>query len=515
MIAETEFGRVRGIEHRGIKVFRGIPYAASTEGANRFMPPVDPGPWAGVRDAVEYGFSCPQTDPCPVAVADEEGPSIYKALAIPGEVPPPEGEDCLVLNVWTPGLEDGVKRPVLVWLHGGGFNGGSGSSRAVDGTNLAIRGDVVVVTINHRLNVFGFANLSEFGEDFAASGINGMLDIVHALKWIRTNITRFGGDPGNVTIIGQSGGGRKVETLLAMPAAKGLFHRAVAQSGVAVRLVERETAVRNAERLLARLEIPTADVHRIQEVPAERLTTAFWEVIRELGMVDMHTVGFVPTVDAPYLPQHPFHPTASPVSADVPLLIGHTSTEVTGLVTEAALWRLDEDGLQARIGGMLGDRSREMIELYRRHHPAATPSDLYFEIASDYRYGAKTMKIAERRAALGRGSVYLYYFKWETPVQGGLLRSPHNMEIPFAFDNVEFSANLTGGGPEARDLADRISDTWLAFARTGNPNNPKIPHWPAFNAENRPTMVINDVCEVVNDPLREQRRAMFRALDFE
>ncbi|NMC83175.1 MAG: carboxylesterase family protein [Armatimonadetes bacterium] len=156
-----------------------------------------------------------------------------------------------------------------------------------------------------------------------------------------------------------------------------------------------------------------------------------------------------------------------------------------------------------------------MIELYRRHHPAATPSDLYFEIASDYRYGAKTMKIAERRAALGRGSVYLYYFKWETPVQGGLLRSPHNMEIPFAFDNVEFSANLTGGGPEARDLADRISDTWLAFARTGNPNNPKIPHWPAFNAENRPTMVINDVCEVVNDPLREQRRAMFRALDFE
>ncbi|NMC82537.1 MAG: carboxylesterase/lipase family protein, partial [Armatimonadetes bacterium] len=346
MIAETEFGRVRGIEHRGIKVFRGIPYAASTEGANRFMPPVDPGPWAGVRDAVEYGFSCPQTDPCPVAVADEEGPSIYKALAIPGEVPPPEGEDCLVLNVWTPGLEDGVKRPVLVWLHGGGFNGGSGSSRAVDGTNLAIRGDVVVVTINHRLNVFGFANLSEFSEDFAASGINGMLDIVHALKWVRRNITRFGGDPANVTIIGQSGGGRKVETLLAMPAAKGLFHRAVAQSGVAVRLVERETAVRNAERLLARLEIPTADVHRIQEVPAERLTTAFWEVIRELGMVDMHTVGFVPTVDAPYLPQHPFHPTASPVSADVPLLIGHTSTEVTGLVTEAALWRLDEDGLQ-------------------------------------------------------------------------------------------------------------------------------------------------------------------------
>jgi para-nitrobenzyl esterase len=400
----------------------------------------------------------------------------------------------------------------MLWLHGGGFGSGSGSSPSNDGTNLALRGDVVVVTINHRLNVLGFANFSEFSPDFAASGDVGMLDIVHALKWVRANIAQFGGDPNTVMIFGQSGGGRKCETLLAMPSAKGLFHRATIESGVAIQLVSRDIAIRNAEQLLAKLGIRKTDVHDLQKLPVERIMAASFAVMREAGKIDQNVAGFAPTVDGKILPQHPFHPTASPVSADVPVMIGCTRTEWTGLTTEAAAWRLDEDGMRERVKEMLGDHSAGMIDLYRKTTPNATPSDIFFLIASDYNYGAPTMKIAERRAALGKGPVYSYYFTWETPVQGGLLRTPHNMEIPFAFDNVQISANLTGGGAEAVALADKVSDAWIAFARTGDPNTPKLPHWPVFTPTDRATMVIDNASKVVNDPLRERRVAMFRAL---
>src|ERR1017187_2133039 len=245
VIAETSFGKIRGIENRGIKVFKGIPYGASKEGANRFMPPVDPASWTGVRDALEYGHSCPQNDPAapksapqsaPATPKPASGPSIYRALGVPGDKSTGGGEDCLVLNVWTPALNDGRKRPVMLWLHGGGFGSGSGSTHGWDGTNLCLRGYVVVLTLNHRLHALGFANLSEFSPDFAASGDVGMLDIVHALKWVRTNISQFGGDPNTVMIFGQSGGGRKCETLLAMPSARGLFHRSTIESGVAIQL---------------------------------------------------------------------------------------------------------------------------------------------------------------------------------------------------------------------------------------------------------------------------------------
>ena len=252
VIAETSCGKIRGIDNNGIKVFKGIPYGAGTDGANRFMAPAEPAKWTGVRDALQYGHSAPQSDPA----APPRPPG---ALTISGQNLPAEGEDCLVLNVWTPAVESSGgssrKRPVMFWCHGGGFATGSGSSPDNDGTNLARRGDVVVVTINHRLNVLGFANLSEFSTDFAASGDAGMLDIVQALKWVRTNISGFGGDPNTVMIFGQSGGGRKVETLLAMPEAKGLFHRAVIESGAAIKVIDHDVAVRNSERLIAKLGI--------------------------------------------------------------------------------------------------------------------------------------------------------------------------------------------------------------------------------------------------------------------
>ena len=532
VIAQTSFGKIRGTVNRGIKVFKGIPYGATTEGVNRFMPAVDPVSWTGVRDALEYGHSCPQGNPSPrpqaaatvkaviapsrndaVAAKPAGGPSIFPALGVPGDKNPGQGEDCLVLNLWTPALNDGQKRPVMLWLHGGGFRGGSGSNPGWDGTNLCLRGDVVVLTINHRLSAMGFANFSEFSPDFAASGQVGMLDIVHALKWVRTNIAQFGGDPDRVMIFGQSGGGRKVETLLAMPSAKGLFHRGAIESGIAIRIVDRDVATRNAEALLGRLGISKSNVRKLQQLPVDQILIAAAAVDRDLGDADLDTMGFSPSVDGKIIPQHPFYPSASPVSADVPVLIGSTRTEYTGLTTDSALWHLDEEGLRTRIQQLLGDGAEAMIDLYRKQSPGVTPSDIFFLIESDYRYGAKTMKIAERRAALGKGPVYLYYFTWETPVQGGQLKSPHNIEWPFAFDNAKICANLTGGGPEAMALADKVSDAWIAFARTGDPNTPKLPRWPLYTGANRATMVINNTSKVIDDPLREKRIAMFHALD--
>jgi para-nitrobenzyl esterase len=508
VIAETALGKIRGVDNEGIKVFKGIPYGANTAGANRFMPPAEPADWSGVRDALAYGHSAPQRDPTVPPATD--------VLTVSGENLPAEGEDCLVLNIWTPSIAPGSgsdrKRPVMFWCHGGGFVTGSGSASGTDGTNLARRGDVVVVSINHRLNVLGFANLSEFSKDFAASGDAGMLDIVQALKWVRANISEFGGDPNLVTIFGQSGGARKVETLLTMPAAKGLFHRAIVESGAAVTLVDHDVAVQNAQQLLAKLGIDPKNVRELQKLPVEKIMTAYFAVVKDNPTVDVNRAGFAPTVDGKIVTQHPFTPKASTVSPDVPMMIGCTRTEMTLFSrNDPSAFSQTDDDMRKRVGAILGDSAPAMIDLYKKLNPGASPSDIYFLIASDYRYGAPTMLAAERRAALGRAPVFLYYFTWETPVEGGRLKTPHTMEIPFAFDNVKILTRMTGGGPDAMALADKVSDAWIAFARTGDPNTPKLPHWPAYDAKDRATMIINNVSKVLNDPLHEQRLAMYRA----
>ena len=456
-----------------------------------------------MRDALAYGPSAPQRDPAAPA-RDGTG------LAVAAAGLPAEGEDCLVLNVWTPGVGDGAKRPVMLWCHGGGFATGSGSSPVTDGTNLARRGDVVVVSINHRLNVLGFTYLgSAGGAEFAQSGDVGMLDIVQALQWVRDNIAQFGGDPSNVTVFGQSGGGRKVATLLAMPSAKGLFHRAIIESGATIKLVEREQGAVVARALMSELELQPTQVRELQALPLDRVMRAYFETVRSMN-VDQMTMGFSPTVDGAAVPRHPFHPTASDVSADVPLMIGSTRTELTSSA-EPAMFSLTADALQARAGDLFGASSGSILDVYRKANPGASPSDLYFLMASDHRYSAPVMKIAERRAALGKGAVYLYYFRWETPLDGGRLKSPHTIEIPFAFHNLDASP-LTKGVSGAPALADQVSDAWIAFARTGSPNTPKLPRWPAFDAAKRPTMVFDERSAVAEDPIREQRLALFSAL---
>ena len=495
VVAETTYGRVRGTEVSGIKIFKGIPYGATTTGQNRFMPPVAPAKWSGVRDALAYGSSAPQSEPGARRAAS--------AIAVAAAGLPAESEDCLVLNVWTPAVRDNRKRPVMFWCHGGGFATGSGSSPVTEGLNLARRGDVVVVTINHRLNVLGFTSLEEAGgPEFASSGDVGMLDIVAALRWVRDNIAEFGGDPNTVMIFGQSGGGRKVSTLLAMPSAKGLFHRAIIESGATLRLVEPDQGTRVARELMTTLGIPKERVRDLQSVPIDRMMSAYFEVVRRMN-VDQMTQGFSPLADGTEV-HHPFHPTASTVSADVPVMLGSTRTELTSSAQEAD-FSLTDAAMRGRVRQLIGNAADSAIQVYQKANPGATASDIYFLIASDYRYSGPVMKIAERRAALGKGPVYLYYFRWETPVDGGRLKSPHTIEIPFAFDNVQAAKRLTGGGPEAMALADKVSDTWIAFAKTGNPNQPKMPRWPAFNAKERPTMVFNTESRVVNDPIREQR----------
>jgi para-nitrobenzyl esterase len=491
-VVETASGKIRGVIQAGTHTFRGVPYGASTAGSNRFMPPRKPEPWTGVRDTFQNGPTAPQLSAPP------------NALILNHKEPALQGEDCLVINLFTPGLNDGRKRPVMVWLHGGGFASGAGSAHSFDGTYLARSGDVVVVSVNHRLNIFGYLYLADAGgEKYADSGNAGLLDVVAVLEWVRDNITQFGGNPGNVTLFGQSGGGLKISTLLAMPPAKGLFHKAIIESGSLLKGIPREEANKTTQRILTKLGLQSNQADELQSLPVERLLSAIDNRGSAPGTAPF---SLAPVVDGRSLPRDPFDPAAPDISADVPLIIGSVNTEGTFFTPpDSPLFTLDDAGMRTRLMPRFGEATDKLVELYRKEMPNASPSQIYFLINA---FPSAAITQAERKSAQAKAPVYMYLFTWETPVEGGKRHSPHTVELPFVFNNVLEQPEEVGNGPELQPLADKVSGAWTAFARTGSPSTPGSPKWLAYTAGERQTMIINNEWKLVNDPRHDVRLIM-------
>lgn len=495
LVASTQYGKVRGFEEEGVKVFKGIRYGADTA-TTRFMPPQPPEPWEGIVDAMTYGNSTRQ-------IPTGSGGGLF--LSWKPDPTPELSEDCLFLNVWTPALRDGKKRPVLVWFHGGGFSSGSGSSLAYDGVRLANRGDVVVVTVNHRLNMFGYLYLGEYGDSFADSGNVGQLDLIHSLKWVHDNIEEFGGNPGNVLIFGESGGGSKVSVLMAMDDAKGLFHRAVVQSGPRVTLQSAEEAAAGARALVEQLGLSAETASQIATLPAEDIEAAARAVAEAGGPVTWSG----PVIDGRSIKRHPFSPDAPPQSADVPLLIGTTRTENSLLIgarrpeTFDLTWETLPAALAPRAEGK---DVAHIIAEYRRLHPEYSPAELFFTASTDAGFLNRSVEIADRKAEQSAAPVYFYMLTWKTPVDDGKWLSPHALDIGMVFDNVAKSESMSGIGPDQQKIADMMSEAWLAFAKSGNPNHAGLPEWPAYTTERRSVMLFDLEPAVVDDPHGEQRK---------
>ena len=478
-IVDTTAGRWRGSVEDGIHAFRGIRYGADTA-SRRFLPPIAPKPWTGVRDALEFGAIAPQ----------------------PGNRP--GTEDCLHLNVWTPGLRDNAKRPVMVWFHGGAYSSGTSNEIETYGARLSRRGDVVVVTVNHRLNAFGYLYLAEFGgADLADSGNAGMLDLVLALQWVRDNIAEFGGNKDNVTIFGHSGGGAKSAVLMAMPAAKGLFHRVATHSGQQITASRQTTASTNARALLTALNLEPSKVDALRTIPMEQLI----KVSRAPAYLG-------PVKDGRSLPRDPFDPDAPPLSAHIPMILGNTHDETRVLIGrgDPSLFTLTWDTLQAKLEAnspFMGSLDRaDVIRKYREWHPEYTPADVFFSATTDSRSWRGQVIEADRRAAQPQGSAptWVFQFDWQTPIDGGKWKAHHGLDVPFIFDNAAITPNMVGTGEDQLKLAELMSRTWIQFARTGNPNVSGLPEWPAFDLKRRATMVFNTQTKVVDDPRGNERR---------
>ena len=504
-IAETAYGKVQGFILRGIYQFRGIPYGADTGGKNRFMPPQKPEPWEDVYPAVWWGNSAPQImegryDNAWASFVDHWN---YDAVS----------EDCLKLNVWTPALADGKQRPVMVWFHGGGYtNGNAIEQDGYKGENLSRKGDIVFVSVNHRLGPIGFSDLSGVGgPEYASSGNVGALDMVAALEWVHENIAAFGGDPDNVTIMGQSGGGAKVCVLLAMPAAEGFIHKAVPLSGSTIGAIDREYSRKVGEYILKEAGLTPAEIDKLQEMPwkeyIQLANLAARKYAQEKGESGRMRGSFGPVADGVHIPEGPFFSDPAGLSSGVPMLISSTfhewsmarnNPELEEISAEEAIKMLGEQG-GFRVS--LGEHAAEVYDAYAAAFPDAKPIEILTMISSNRKGVIRTASAKAGQPA----PVYVAWFGWEPPLFSGRMRAFHCLDICFWYANTDLMLTHTGGGKRPRELSEKMSGALLQFMHTGDPNGGGLPQWPAYTVENGETMILNDVCEVLNDPDREAR----------
>lgn len=496
---EITHGKIRGVRNEGVNIFKGIPYAGRVSGDRRFRRPAKLEPWTGVREALQLGPPAIQS-----SRRNEPDPS----------------EDCLFLNVWTP-ANDNKKRPVMFYSHGGGFVGGSGGAAGQDGANLARNFDVVVVQTNHRLGLLGFLYLDEIaGSDYAGSGNMGVLDITAGLKWVHENIAQFGGDPNNVMIFGESGGGAKTSCLYAMPEAAPYFNKASIESGPGVRMTDREIASEATEKLLKNLNIDRNDWRKLLKIPATDLLAAqakFTFVAPSLSK-NNRTLGFGPVVDGVVLPHHPFDPGAPEVSRNKPLLTGWNEDEYTFFAWErrdTESFKLDFAGLQTKLEPQYGDDAKKIIEVYRKSRPNASAPDIFVAISSITMMGLGSINIAEKKVKQNGAPVYLYNFGYKSemkiPGTDYPMGTPHAMDISFKFNNEvppkegeQPRMSFGGNRPERFVASHNFAELWTTFARTGKPAAKGVPEWPAYNLVDRPTMRIDSTCELINNRFKEE-----------
>lgn len=482
-ILQTKYGKVEGLITDGISCFKGIPYGAPT-GMHRFQPAPEPEKWSGIRPAINYGYSAPQ------GKGDESS------------------EDCLFLNIWTPALNDGKKRPILLYLHGGAFSNGTGSRPILDGTNLSRQGDVVVITINHRLNAFGYLYLGMLNpEHYASSGNVGQLDIIQALNWVREHAALLGGDAQNISLFGQSGGGAKIATLMAMPQAKGLFHRAWTMSGQQVVAAGPRAATQRAELLLNELGIKPNNMALLRSVPMKTLLQA--SKIKDPSRVENRSLHFCPVLDHVVLPCHPFYPGAAAQSANIPLVIGNTKDETRAFLGHIpGIHELEWERLpQLLLENQFVDiRPEVVIETYRKLYPNYTATEIFFAATTAGRSWRGAVIEAEERARQVGTPTWVYQLNWQSPKNGGKLGACHAMDIPLVFNNTAVPGSATENGSSAQAMAQVMSETLLAFARTGNPNNPQLPNWKPYTLPERSTMLFDEQSQLENDPRGEERK---------
>lgn len=490
-VTNTENGKVRGYIHNGIYTYKGIPYAKS----ERFTAPEKPNPWTEVRSSMTYGPVCP-TDPT-TQVNDAFEFAFDHNLGY-------NNEHCQTLNIWTQKLHDFKKRPVMVWLHGGGFTAGSSIELpSYDGEALAKKGDVVLVSVNHRLNVLGFLDLSAYGEKYNKSANSGLWDIVAALQWLKDNISEFGGDPSNITIFGQSGGGGKVTCMMNAPVAKGLFHKAIIESGSYItEFSDKSVHQKIGAALLEELNLQPSQVDSLQKISYEQLNNASKKAIMKVSTAlkavgkNPMGVGWNAELDGVLLPFQPTDKQALELSQNIPLMIGSTKNEFTPFIPINKKQTLAE--LKENLNKKYNNKADVYFTAVKKLYPnSASPSDF---TGIDLNFRALAIKQANLKSANNNVPVYMYLFTWQSPVNGGMYKAMHGMDIAFEFDNIKRCEQMTGGGKDAYALAAKMSSAWISFARTGNPNVPSLPVWPPYTEKNGSTMLFDIHPLVSNHP---------------